>query len=125
LLILPLLIALTTSCSLFNPREIEVPVYIEKTIERKELPRPISLLVPKLEVVSENENLSAFLEGNKARNGTIVFVSLDIPEYEKLAINTAEITRYIVQLLSVVAYYEERVTKQEEVPKMNEQRKTP
>jgi len=108
-----LIVVLTTSCSLFTPKEVPVPVFVEKSVELKELPRPLSLLLPKFEVVSEAENLSLFLEGNKIRNGNIVFIALDVIEYEKLALNTAEIHRYITQLLAVVQYYEERVTKKE------------
>ncbi len=89
------------------------PIYIEKHIPIKARPQGLNLLDLRFEVVS-HKNLEKFLEDNKKRNGVIVFIALDISEYEALAINMADIVTYIEQQKAIIIYYEGRIQPKEE-----------
>jgi hypothetical protein len=105
---------LTSSCALFKLEPIPVPIFIESTIPIREHPKPLNFVTPKFEVVSY-KNIDAFLAENKKRNGSVVFIAMDVREYETSAYNFAEIDRYVKQLLALVKYYEEQIRAREEV----------
>lgn len=88
-------------------RVITVTHYTARDIPVKELPKPIDLHPVTFEVVSY-KNLDAFLEKNAARNGVVVFISLDTIDYENLSLNMAELKRYIEQQKAIIMYYEEQ-----------------
>ena len=116
-----LLVTSTSSCAWLKPTPVPVPIFIESSIPVREHPKPINLLVPKLYVVSD-KNLKEFLDNNKKRNNGIVFIAMDVRDYEVSAFNHAEIDRYIKQLLAVVNYYEYQISVREstnEVPETN------
>jgi hypothetical protein len=104
---------LTSSCALFKPDVVNVPVYVESTIPIREYPKPLNLIAPKLEVVSR-KNLDEFIEGNEKRNGSLVFIAMDVREYETSAYNFAEIDRYVKQLIGLVKYYEDQIASRED-----------
>jgi hypothetical protein len=80
-----------------------VPVYID-VVER---PKPLELLPLHFTVVSE-ETLGEFLKANRFRNGSLVFIAMEVKDYENLSLNTAEIHRYIQQQIAVIEYYESK-----------------
>jgi ADP-glucose pyrophosphorylase len=92
---------------------------VESTIPVRELPKELKLIPPKLEVVSD-KNLNEFLANNRRRNGSVVFIAMDVREYEVSAYNFAEIDRYVKQLHSLVKYYEEQIQIRKEVEKAPE-----
>jgi|TARA_Y100000033_G_scaffold20475_1_gene19274 hypothetical protein len=47
-------------------------------------------------------------------NGELAFVALSMKDYENLALNVAELRRYINQQKNIIIYYEEAVTEKEE-----------
>lgn len=106
-----------SSCSLFRPDPVPVPVYVESTIPIRELPKELNLIPPKLEVVSD-KNLDVYLANNRKRNGSVVFVAMDVREYEVSAYNFAEIDRYLKQLHSLVKYYEEQIQSRVDNPEV-------
>lgn len=106
--LLLLISSFTLSCSILKPKPkvILKPVFIERTIPIKKRPKPLTLLSVRVETVSY-KNLDQFLKDNNARNGSIVFIAMDVIEYEALSINTAKLFQYIQQQKALIIYYEE------------------
>ena len=121
--ILSLLLAslLLTSCSWFKPKEVVVErvVYLKVEIPVKERPKALTLNDVTFSVVSE-KNLQEYLSENEKRNGTVVFIAMDVRDYENLSLNTAEIERYIRQLLATIQYYEGKAKETRNVPETEE-----
>lgn len=118
---LALLLPVISGCSLLNrqPPEPEVVIqtkFVENKIPLQISPKPVDLNHPKIYVVTE-ENWSEFLETYKKDNGQEwVFYAFSVRSYETLALNIAEIRRYMEQQQSIIAYYEgaiERKPKEE------------
>ena len=85
---------------------IEVPVPVEIPIKRP--PQPASLFDVTFDVVTQ-ENLDTYITENEERNTGLVFIALDIVSYEKLALNFAELRRYILDQAAIIEYYESQV----------------
>lgn len=68
-------------------------------------PKPIDLVDTRVYVVNE-ANLEKFIEDFKAENGDLAFVSLSVKDYENLALNVAELRRFINQQSEIIVYYE-------------------
>ena len=79
-------------------------VYVEKQIPEIEMPKPLNLVVPHIYAVS-HKNIDEFLDNNKTRNGTVVFIAMDVIDYEIFSHNLAETRRYIQQQDAVITYY--------------------
>jgi len=60
-------------------------------------------------VVNER-NLDEFLAEFQERHGDVAFVALSMKDYENLALNIAELRRYINQQKQIIIYYEEAVS---------------
>jgi len=69
-------------------------------------PKPIDLVDTRVYVVNE-ANLAKFIKDFKAENGDLAFVSLSVKDYENLALNVAELRRFINQQKEIIIYYEE------------------
>lgn len=81
-------------------------------------PKPLQLVDTQVRVVTQ-QNLESFLEEFKERYGNIAFVVLSMKDYENLALNIADIRRYLNQQTEIIIYYEDAVTdepEQEEKP---------
>lgn len=98
-------------CSRVIPEpEIKVVTKIEKTtIPTVARPKPVNLIDTKIYVVNK-ETLQVFIEEFKSVNGELAFVALSIKDYENLALNVAEMRRFINQQTQIILYYEEAVT---------------
>jgi hypothetical protein len=68
-------------------------------------PKPIDLVDTRVYVVNE-QNLEAFIEKFKAENGDLAYVALSVKDYENLALNVAELRRFINQQTEIIIYYE-------------------
>ena len=53
--------------------------------------------------------LDDFLSEFKQRHGEVAFVALSMKDYENLALNIAELRRYINQQTQIIVYYEDAV----------------
>lgn len=113
-LAIPLLLSTTlliSGCSTFRP-EPEVVVqteYVEKTIPQQARPRPMSLNDVSWYVVTE-ENFPEFIEKYKNEHGDAwVFYAISVRSYESMALNMAELKRYIEQQQAIIVYYEDAV----------------
>ena len=106
ILLLSLSLLLTSSCKWFV-KEVVVTqyVYLPVSVSLAERPRALVLNDVSFDVVSE-KNLQEFLAENEKRNGTIVFIAMDVEDYEAMASNVAELERYIEQQLGTIKFYE-------------------
>lgn len=75
-------------------------------------PKPINLTDTRLYVVNE-DNLEEFLSEFEEVNGNRAFVAFSVKDYENLALNIAELRRYIKQQGEIIIYYETAVTESE------------
>ena len=74
----------------------------------------MDLIETKVYVVTE-DNLDEFLNEFKEIHGDVAFVALSMRDYENLALNIADIRRYLQQQGEIILYYEEMVKKEPEL----------
>lgn len=72
-------------------------------------PKPLQLTDTKIYVVNK-DNFDSFIKEFKEIHGDLAFVALSIRDYENLALNVAELRRFINQQSQIILYYEEAVT---------------
>ena len=98
-----------TGCSLRPDPEIKIVTQIEKTtVPIVARPKPIDLVDTRVYVVTA-ENYDSFVEEFTAEHGELAYVVLSMKDYENLAINIADLRRYIEQQTEIIVYYEEAV----------------
>jgi leucyl aminopeptidase (aminopeptidase T) len=105
---------LLVGCSLWTPEPIVVTKTKIKTIQIdvKEHPTPLVLKDVSWYVVTE-ENLEEFKNRfKKETNDELVFYAMSVSDYERMAINFADITRYIKQQKELLVYYEKAILEQ-------------
>ena len=112
---------LLSSCSLL-PRQKEIiiqTVEVEKQIPLQLQPKPLQFNSVYWHVITE-ENFDDFIKKFKKENGEAwVFYAISVRSYESMALNMAELKRYIEQQKQVIVYYEEAV-KPKEPPSIEE-----
>ena len=102
-------ILLITGCSVFSkPRPIETKVIPDNTIALAARPERVDLQKMKFHVVTE-DNLQQFIQDFTNEFGQLTFVAISVKDYEKLAINTAELFRYIKEQKEIIIYYENAI----------------
>ena len=108
---LSLLLLLSSGCSLL-PREKEIivqTVEVEKQIPLQLQPKPLQFNDSYWHVVTE-ANFDEFIEKFKKEHGEAwVFYAVSVRSYESMALNLAELKRYIEQQKQIIIYYEEAV----------------
>ena len=72
-------------------------------------PKPTQLSDVRVYVVNERE-LESFIAEFKDRHGDLAFVALSMQDYENLALNIADMRRYINQQTQIIVYYEDAVS---------------
>lgn len=75
-------------------------------------PKPIQLNDTRVWVVTEDK-LDEFLINFKETYGEVAYVALSMQDYENLALNIADLKRYIGQQDQIIVYYEKAVTPDE------------
>ena len=116
LLLLSLIIS---SCSSWNPlKTIEIKtVEVERNVPLQNRPRQLDLANIHWYVVTE-ENFAEFKKRFQKENGDpLVAYVISVKDYETLAIDMAEIKRYIDQQKQIIIYYEKALSPKEEEPK--------
>ena len=116
LLLLSLIIS---SCSSWNPlKTIEVKtVEVERNVPLQNRPRQLDLADIHWYVVTE-ENFAEFKKKFQKENGDpLVAYVISVKDYETLAVDMAEIKRYIDQQKQIIIYYEKALSPKEEEPK--------
>ena len=71
-------------------------------------PKPVQLNDVRVYVVNERI-LDQFISEFKERHGEVAFVALSMQDYENLALNIAEMRRYLNQQTQIIVYYEDAV----------------
>ena len=99
-----------TGCSLFQSEpQIKVVTKVEKTtVPTVSRPKPVQLNDVRVYVVNERI-LDQFISEFKERHGEVAFVALSMQDYENLALNVAELRRFINQQTQIIVYYEDAV----------------
>ena len=113
LLLLSLIIS---SCSSWNPlKTIEIKtVEVERNVPLQNRPRQLDLSDIHWYVVTE-ENFAEFKKKFLKENGDpLVAYVISVKDYETLAIDMAEIKRYIDQQKQIIIYYEKAVSPKKE-----------
>ena len=119
LLLISSLSLLISGCSIFTKTEyVEVPVEVYRNINIVERPNPVSLNGVRFYVVTE-DNFEEFKERFKNDHGSLVFYAISVLDYENIALNVAELKRYIEQQKNIIIYYEDSVR----IPENNENNK--
>ena len=72
-------------------------------------PKQVKLNDVKIYVVSKL-NYTNFVKEYEAKNGADSYIALSVKDYENLALNFAELRRYIEQQKQIIVYYEQAVT---------------
>ena len=112
-LVLPLL---ATGCSSFQkvlPLEVKT-IEVERKIPTQTRPKSISLNDIYFYVVTDR-NFEEFKKKFEKENGDLVFYAVSVRDYETLALNMAEIKRYIQQQQELIVYYEKAIEPKEKV----------
>ena len=76
-------------------------------------PKPLQLVDTRVRVVT-SDTLEQFIEEYKEQYGEVAFVVLSMKDYENLALNIADLRRYINQQTEIIVYYEEAVSEEKE-----------
>ena len=113
-LLLLLLLLLSSGCSTFKdiiPLEIRT-VEVERKIPIQKRPRPITLNDIYFYVVTE-DTFEEFKKRFEKENGDFLFYAISVRDYETLALNMAELKRFLQQQKQLIIYYEKAVTPRE------------
>ena len=107
--LLLLCLAISSCSSWPELKQIEIKtVQVERVIPTQNRPRPLNMNDIKFYVVT-SENFEDFKKRYEKDNGTFLFYALSVRDYETLALNMAEIKRYIEQQKLIIIYYEKAV----------------
>ena len=110
-LILTPLLLLNSGCATWNPlKTIEIKtVEVDRVIPTQNRPRPVKMNDIYFYVVTE-QNFEDFKKRFVKENGDLVGYVLSVRDYETLALNMAELKRYLIQQKEIIVYYEKAVT---------------
>ena len=72
-------------------------------------PTPLRLIDTRVRVVTKN-NLDEFLQEFEEQYGDVAFTVLSMKDYENLAMNIADLKRFIEQQDEIIIYYEEALS---------------
>ena len=105
-----LLSLLLSSCSSWDKlKRIEIKrVEVDRVIPTQNRPRQLDLNDITWFVVTD-QNFNEFKQRYTKQNGSFLFYAISVRDYETLALNMAEIKRYIEQQKQIIIYYEKAV----------------
>ena len=112
------LLFLSGCTSLMQEPQVKVVTQVQKTkIPTVARPKSVQLSDTRVFVVTK-DNYDEFVKEFTELYGELAFVALSMKDYENLALNIAEIKRYLQQQSEIIVYYEKAVT--EEIDKSKE-----
>tara|TARA_R100000329_G_C7550417_1_gene194482 strand:+ start:29 stop:436 length:408 start_codon:yes stop_codon:yes gene_type:complete len=103
---------LLTNCSTFQlPAKTVVKTeYVEKVVPLQPHPKPLNMQNVEWYVVTE-QNFADFITKYKKEHGEEwVFYAISVRGYEAMALNMADIKRYLEQNQKLILYYEKAVS---------------
>ena len=83
-------------------------VEVDRVIPTQNRPRPVNMNDIHFYVVTE-QNFEEFKKRFVKENGDLVGYVLSVRDYETLALNMAELKRYLIQQKEIIVYYEKAV----------------
>tara|TARA_Y100000389_G_scaffold198303_1_gene234598 strand:- start:2924 stop:3232 length:309 start_codon:yes stop_codon:yes gene_type:complete len=93
--------------------EVKVVTKVEKVqIPTVARPKPLQLNDTRVFVVTK-DNFEEFQKEFTELYGDLAFVALSMKDYENLALNIADIKRYLEQQKEIILYYEKAVTEED------------
>ena len=96
-----------SGCSRMPEAEIKTVTQVQRiTVPTVARPKPIDLVDVRVYVVNK-DNLEQFVADFTAEHGEFAIVALSVDNYENLAINIADLRRYINQQSDIIVYYED------------------
>ena len=112
---LVLLTSLTLmGCSLMpEPKVVTVTKTVKTEVPIVARPKQVQLNDVKIYVVSK-KNYKDFVKAYEKKNGADSYIALSVKDYENLALNFAELRRYIEQQKQIIVYYENAVAPKKE-----------
>ena len=115
---LVLLTSLTLmGCSLMpEPKVVTVTKTVRTLVPIVARPKQVQLNDIKIYVVAK-VNYKEFVAAYAKKNGADSYIALSVKDYENLALNFAELRRYIEQQLQIIVYYEKAVAPKEKKEK--------
>jgi hypothetical protein len=92
--------------SLIPEQEVKIVTQTQKvTVPVVARPKPLQLVDTRVYVVNK-DNYDQFVKDFTEENGELAYVALAIKDYENLALNIADIKRFIDQQNEIIIYYE-------------------
>lgn len=111
------LLFLSGCSSLIPEPEVKVVTEIQKIqIPVVARPKPVTLTDTRVFVVTK-DNYEEFVKEFTELYGEVAFVALSMKDYENLALNIADLKRYLQQQNEIILYYEKAVTETPEPDK--------
>ena len=102
-----------TGCSLIPEKEVQVVTQTQRvTVPIVARPKPLQLVDTRVYVVNK-DNYEQFGKQFTEENGELAYVALAIKDYENLALNIADIKRFIEQQNEIIVYYESAMQKED------------
>ena len=107
-----------SGCSSLRPEpEVKVVTEIQKIqIPVVARPKPVTLSDTRVFVVTK-DNYEEFVKEFTELYGEVAFVALSMRDYENLALNIADLKRYLEQQNEIILYYEKALTETPEPTK--------
>ena len=112
LLLLPLLLTSCSTCDKLTKIEVQT-IEVERNIPIQNRPSRLELDDIKWFVVTD-QNFEEFKERYIKLNGEFLFFAISVRDYETLALNMADIKRYVEQQKQIIIYYEKALSPKEE-----------
>jgi len=104
------LLFLSGCSSLIPEPEVKVVTEIQKVqVPVVARPKPVTLSDTRVFVVTK-DNYEEFVKEFTELYGEVAFVALSMRDYENLALNIADLKRYLEQQSEIILYYEKAVT---------------
>lgn len=95
-----------------EPKIVTVTNTVKTTVPTVAHPKQVQLNDVKIYVVSK-ENYDEFVKEFESKNGGDAYIAISVKDYENLALNFAELRRYIEQQKQIIVYYENAVAPEE------------
>jgi hypothetical protein len=104
-----------TGCGLKPEPEVKIVTQIQKvSVPIASRPKPIDLVDTRIYVVTK-DNYEKFVKDFTDEHGELAYVVLSMKDYENLALNVADLRRYLDQQSKIIVYYENALTSNETI----------
>ncbi len=98
-----------------EPKVVTVTKTVRTQVPIQARPKQVQLNDVKIYVVSK-VNYKQFIKEYEKKNGADSYIAISVKDYENLALNFAELRRYIEQQKQIIVYYEQAVSPKKEEP---------